>query len=241
LARRRLGTNIIVMLSPDAYACDESMLGRLIAPVLEGRASLAYGRQIPHDHATLLEAFPRLFNYGEQSHIRSLEDAGGYQGPMFFCSDAWGAYRSDHLDDIGGFVPVLHGEDHIACAMLLRKGYRAAYVADAVVRHSHRSSLRKDFAHYFDVGYVMSEYRPLFEGLDRMESRGIEYAKALSGRLWKQGPYLLPYAALDTVVKWLGYRAGRASLNAPAWLKRALSHSSFYWKSAAGREKTDRS
>jgi rhamnosyltransferase len=61
-ARKYLGTDIAVMMTPDAHPTDEGMLTRLIAPLIEGSASAAYARQIPHDGADIFEAFPRYFN-----------------------------------------------------------------------------------------------------------------------------------------------------------------------------------
>lgn len=240
MARKYLGTDIVVMMTPDAYPYDETMLGNLVAPIARGEASLAYGRQIPHEGAGPLESLPRRFNYGSRSHIRGIEDAGRYQVATFFCSNAWAAYRNAHLDEIGGFVPVLRAEDHVAAAMLLRKGRRIAYVAEAVVRHSHSPSLLDEFRHYFDVGYVMKEYDDLFSEMGRMENRGFAYVRNLTRTLSKEAPVLVPYGILHTFVKWLGYRIGRISLDAPVAIKRALSSESFYWSSNEYQKKCGR-
>lgn len=240
MARKHLGTTVIVMVSPDAYALDETMLARLVEPVLGGQASLAYGRQIPREDATILEAFPRLFNYGEQSHILGWGESSRRDAAVFFCSDAWAAYRNAHLDDIGGFRRVLRGEDHVAAAMLLRQGYRVAYVADAVARHSHPASLAVEFRHYFEVGYMQKECEELFAGMASMDKRGVRYAAALSRELWKRAPHLLPYGLLHTATKWMGFRIGRASLNAPRVLKKMLSGQSGYFEPADPREKNRR-
>ena len=55
LARRHLATDIVCMATPDAYPVDEQMLGKLVAPLLEGRASVAYARQVPREAAGTLE------------------------------------------------------------------------------------------------------------------------------------------------------------------------------------------
>jgi rhamnosyltransferase len=191
---------------------------------------MAYGRQIPHEGAGILEAFPRWFNYGDMSHVRDARDTGSHGVATFFCSNAWAAYRSGDLDRIGGFVSTLRAEDHIAAAMLLRQGGRIAYVAEAVVRHSHAPSLVGEFRHYFEVGYVMKEQDALFATFGRMEGRGFRYLTLLCRQLAADRLQLLPYAVVHTGVKWLGYCAGRSSLHAPLALKRALSGNPAYWK-----------
>ena len=79
-ARKFLGTDIVVMVTPDAYAVDKDVLGKLIDPLLHGQAKIAYARQLPHDGANFFEAFSRAFNYPAESHVRGIDDAPTY-GP----------------------------------------------------------------------------------------------------------------------------------------------------------------
>lgn len=219
-ARQHLGTDIVVMVTHDAYAVDAQVLGKLIQPIIEGQAAAAYARQIPHDGADIFEAFPRAFNYPATSHIRSLEDLDKYGVYTFFCSNSCAAYSNKALDAIGGFPEVLFGEDTIAAARLLRQKHRIAYVAEAVVKHSHSYTLSQEFRRHFDIGLIRKEYRDLLFCQDSDHKRGRQYTRQLLQRLIKEQPSSLPYAILQTCVKWLGYQAGYRSQRAPLWLKK---------------------
>ena len=87
LARKHLKTDIVVFLTPDAYAADAQVLEKLIKPLIDGHASIAYARQIPHQGAKFFEAFPRSFNYPASSEVRCIADLRRYGSFTFFCSD----------------------------------------------------------------------------------------------------------------------------------------------------------
>jgi rhamnosyltransferase len=230
LARKTLGTDIVVMMTPDAYAVDNHVIEKLVAPLLKKKASVAYARQIPHDGAGLFESFPREFNYPTESHIRSIFDVTHYGIYTVFCSDTCAAYLNEALNEINGFQEVLTGEDTVAVAKLLHRGHRIAYVAEAIVKHSHHYSLLQEFRRHFDTGLARKTYENLllFAGSD--STRGKEYVRALFAKIKNEKPWLMPYACLHVIAKWLGYRIGAASVNAPHWFKKALSSQDFYWK-----------
>ena len=121
-ARKHLGTDIVVMMTPDAYAKDRSMLERLVDPIISKKASVSYARQIPHRNASFLESFSRKFSYPEKSHCRTLNHSSLWGVYTIFCSNACAAYSSEALDEIGGFSDVLTGEDTVAVSQLLRNG-----------------------------------------------------------------------------------------------------------------------
>jgi GT2 family glycosyltransferase len=230
-ARKYLETDIVVMTTPDAYPVDEHVLEKLTRPLFEGKAAVSYARQIPHDGAGIFEAFPRYFNYPEKSHVRGIEDLKKYGVYTFFCSDTCAAYKNSALDEIGGFRSVLTAEDYFAVALLLQKGHKIAYVAEAVVKHSHRYTLGQEFRRYFDTGYTWKENHDLIRFVEKAEGRGKEFFLNLMKRLLEERPLLIPYAALNTFVKWCGYRMGWMSTHAPLWLRKKLSGQDFYWRS----------
>lgn len=232
-ARKHLGTDIVVMITPDAYPADKHVLENLVAPLITAQASVAYARQIPHDGATFFEAFPRHFNYPEEGHVRSLLDLHLYGIYTFFCSNSCAAYLNGALDDIGGFQPVLLGEDTVAVAKLLRKGHKIAYVSEAIVKHSHRYTLLEEMRRNFDTGLARKEYQYLLECGYKDSKRGKEYVVRMIEQLTKKDVHLLPYAFVQTAAKWLGYRLGRLSSKAPLWFKKSLSSQDFYWVSDA--------
>lgn len=229
LARKQLGTDVVVMLTPDAILTDESSLKHVVEPILTKRASIAYGRQIPHHSASFFEAFPRDFNYPAISQVRSIQDIKKYGVYTFFCSDSFAAYSNQALDSIGGFSRIIFGEDTIAVAKLLQHGHKIAYVAEAVVHHSHDYSLKMEFKRHFDIGYVRKQHHFLLSCQGSDNSRGVLYLKMMIKNLIKQKPHLLPYAILQTGVKWFGYQLGRRSHTLPRSIKRRLSSQPYYW------------
>jgi rhamnosyltransferase len=229
LARKHLGTDIVVMVTPDAYALDANLLGHLIRPIVNGQASVCYARQIPHEGAGFFEAFARHFNYPADSHIRSLKDVDKYGVYSFFCSDSCAAYSNAALDEIGGFQEVLIGEDTVAVANLLLKGHSVAYSAEAVIRHSHSYTLWQEFQRHFDTGLARKSYQHLLVLGGKDSARGKMYIQTMFRKLRKEAPGLLPYAVLQTLVKWLGYQTGRLSTLAPRVWKRFFSGQDFYW------------
>lgn len=231
-ARKALGTDIVVMVTPDAILLDSAMLENLVRPLISGEASVSYGRQIPHDGADFFEAFPRIFNYPDASELRSQTDIAKYGVGTFFCSDTFAAWRNSALDSIGGFSPTLASEDWIATAKLLKTGHRIAYRSDAVVKHSHSYTLLQEFKRYFDTGYVRAHNKALFLAETSDEKRGAAFTGAMLKALARTRPWLIPYAILGTGIKFVGYRIGLHGIGLPLWLKKRISGQDYFWVSA---------
>lgn len=207
-ARRLLDVDIVVMATQDINPT-AGALDKLIAPLAAGAAALAYGRQVPHSGAGFFEAFPRHYNYPEQGYlcgIGNLQEKGAH---LFFCSNSFAAYDMKALDGIGGFPKGLFGEDTAAAAKLLYAGYHIAYVADAVVHHSHSFSLRQEFHRHFDIGLSRRLNEELLQAGHGDARRGKNFALKMLTTLTKSKPYLLPYAVAHLAAKWLGYQLGR--------------------------------
>jgi len=231
LARKETGAEIVIFMTQDAIPVDDHLLEKLVEPIMSGRASLSYARQIPRSGADIFESFPRKFNYPAESQIRSIADVEKFGVYTFFSSDSCAAYLNSALDEIGGFLPTLTSEDYFATARLLRKGHKVAYAADAVVEHSHAYTLLEEFKRYFDTGYVRAENPWVQAIVGTAEARGKEYFAAFIHDLAQYNPLLIPYAVINTCVKLLGYRAGYRSLKAPLWLKKRLSTQRYFWDS----------
>lgn len=231
LARKQTAAEIVIFMTQDAIPVDDFLIERLVEPILDGRASFSYARQIPRQGADIFESFPRHFNYPAESQIRSIADAEKYGVYTFFSSDSCAAYRNSALDEIGGFRPTLTSEDYFAAARLLCKGHKVAYAAGAVVEHSHAYTLLEEFRRYFDTGYVRAENPWVQAIVGQAEGRGKEYFSALVHALSARMPWLVPYAAVNTCIKLLGYRLGYRSLTAPVWWKKKLSIQRYYWDS----------
>jgi rhamnosyltransferase len=233
-ARKHLNTDIAVMLTPDAYAVNRDTLAKLVQPILNGDASVAYARQIPHDGADFFESFPRHFNYPEKSEIRSIQDVNKYGPYTFFCSNSCAAYCNKALDEVGGFETVLLGEDTLAIAKLIKKGHRIAYVAKAAVHHSHRYTLKQEFQRNFDTGLMRQQYGEVLGCSHHNDAkRGKQFVKEMLREAYANHPRKIPYALAQCTAKYAGYLLGRNADQWPLWLKKRFSSQDFYWTSNA--------
>lgn len=233
LARRHLGCLVTVFLTPDAYPADAGFLERLTAPLLQGRAEVAYGRQRARAGADLVEAVGREFNYPCVSHVRRASDRAAFGSYLHFCSNACAAWWGPALDQIGGFKPTLVSEETVAAAQLLARGARIAYVADAVVEHSHRQRLADAFRRQFDIGYARSLWASLLIGEERDEVRGRRFAAEVISRARRRSPRLTVRASAHLAAMWLGYRTGRLGSRLPDCLASRLSGQDYFWSSSA--------
>lgn len=233
LARRHLATSVVVMLTPDAYPEDSGFVDRLTLPIREQRAAVAYGRQTPREAADLLERVGRAFNYPAQSQLRSLDDWATYGSYTHFCSNACAAWSNRALDAIGGFRATLVSEETIAVAELLARGERIAYVADAVVRHSHDYRVLDELRRHFDVGLTRAWFHDLLLAREPDEVRGRAFVAELIGSVLREKPSLLPRALLSVAARLVGYRLGLCGRHLPIALARRLSGQDYFWTSAA--------
>lgn len=229
-ARKYLNTDIVVMLTPDAYAIDNDTIAKLIEPIITGEVSVTYGRQVPHDGASFFEAFPRKFNYPDKSNIRSIDDLNKYGVYTYFCSNSCAAYLNSSLDEVGGFPEVLLGEDTVVVAKLLNKGHKVAYVSEAIVKHSHRYTLKQEFQRNFDTGLARRGYGYLLKSPTSDYQRGANFFKEMCKELFATKPHLLPYAITQSTAKYSGYFLGKYCYSAPKWIKKIFSSQDFYWK-----------
>jgi rhamnosyltransferase len=231
LARRQLGTPVVVMLTPDAYPSGDDFLERLTEPVSRGDVAVAYGRQVAGPDCGLLERVGREFSYPPSSHVRGAADWGRWGSYSRFCSNAAAAWSNAALDRIGGFKPTLVSEETIAVAELLARGERVAYAAEAVVRHAHRHRPAGAFRRQFDVGYSRRLYDWLLLAGEGDGRRGRRLARTALRRAWREAPAELPRTAALLAASWLGYRAGLLGPRLPRDLARRLSDQDYFWTS----------
>ncbi len=230
-ARKLSNSEIVVFMTHDAIPSNQEVIDKLIKPIKDRIVSVSYARQIPNKRSGILESFPRMYNYNNISHIRSIKDKEKYGVYTFFCSNSCAAWSNSALDEIGGFKNTLTNEDYFACAELLINGYKVAYVSEAVVTHSHKYTLLQEFQRMFDTGYVRAEKPWIQDGVGHASKRGSEYFRALIKKLTIEKPYLIPYAFVHTAIKYLGYKAGYYSINFPSWFKKLCSEQKYYWNS----------
>lgn len=230
-ARKKLGTPIVVMMTPDAYPVDTHLIRHLTEPIVHKKAAATYARQLPHLGAGTFERFAREFHYPATSRFYTAASSKDQPVEALFFSNSCSAYAQEALDAVGGFPHVLLGEDTLTAGALLQKGYTLGYVAEALVRHSHHYGICAEFMRHFDIG-CMRHLLAAYGHHCRMDrKRGWEYTCKLLRRMLHEEPRRLPYACLHLLSKWSGYQVGRLSPWMPHALCRCLSSQKFYWDS----------
>ncbi len=228
--------DVLAFTSHDAYAPDDDWLARLTAPVREGRVAGAYGRQIAHEGASAAEQYFLDFLYGPTS--REQAAAGPHELTMdaTLFSNVNAAIRTDVMRRHPFAEDIIMSEDQEWSRRVLLEGERLAYVADAVVRHSHAYTLRAAFKRFFDSGVssgqaYMAGGAPAEEVLRR---RAVEYARGELRWLWRHHRRAIPYAVLYEGTKFAGLQLGLHHERLPAALKPRLSTLPTYWAARRG-------
>ncbi len=221
---------IIIFLTQDAIPADPEAFANLTAPFEDPDTGMAYGRQLPSPGAGPIGAHARLFNYPDRSHRRTIADATRYGIKTVFCSNSFAAYRRSALVEVGGFPKgTILGEDMLAAASLLRKGWSLCYAAEARVHHSHDYGPVEEFRRYFDIGVLHGARSDLLVRFGRPGRDGWRFLSSELRYLCAHAAHLIPAALLRTILKYGGYRLGRAARRLPKALNRRLGLNRRYW------------
>ena len=143
----------------------------------------------------------------------------------FFCSNSFAAYKRKALERVGWFkAGLLMGEDMHACAKMLVEGFRIAYVADAVVYHSHNYSMQQEFKRYFDLGAFFNKEQWILRIYGRASSEGVRFVRSEVAFLRENGfTRSIPISLLRNAAKWGGYQLGHLYPYLPNWIIRWAS------------------
>jgi len=224
--------DILVFLTQDALPVDESSIEKLIRPIIEdNKIGATYGRQLPYPGASLFSSHLRVFNYPENSSIRTLSDKNKYGVRTAFLSNSFAAYRRSVLEKIGWFEEsLIMGEDTCAGAKILLAGYKIAYVADARVFHSHSYTILQEFKRYFDIGVFHEMEDWMIKEFGTAEGEGGKYLRSEVAYLIGHRRYpLIPEFILRNGLKFIGYKLGHNYRKLPGNLVRKLSMHRGWW------------
>lgn len=223
-----------IFMTDDAVPEDKYLIQNLLKPLLEGEASVSYGRQLAGRHCSEMEYFTRKFNYPKTSQIKTKKDLEKMGIKAFFCSNVCAAYDRHIYDKLGGFVKhTIFNEDMIFAYHVLMADQAIAYAADARVVHYHRYSNLQQLKRNFDLGVSQADHPEIF-GQVSSSAEGkklvLETAKFL--RENKKGGQI-PGLYLTSFYKYLGYRLGKIYKKLPRALIRKLTMNENYWKKEA--------
>lgn len=231
IARKARG-DILIFLTQDAVPVSVDALEKLIQPLLADETiAVSYGRQLPNRDATILAAHLRFFNYPPQAMVRSFADREQLGLQTVFVSNSFAAYRRDTLAEVDYFTRgLIFGEDTCAVGRLLMRGYKVAYVAEAMVFHSHNYSWLQEFRRSFDIGVLHTTESWLLETYGRAEGRGRQYVQSGVSYLMHEGQsVLLPVFFWIVLLKLLGYKLGCHFQLLPQRLIPCLSMHKSWW------------
>ncbi len=221
---------IVIFLTQDAIPAHPEAFANLTAPFEDPDTGMVYGRQLPSPGAGPIGAHARLFNYPDQSHRRTIADAARYGIKTVFCSNSFAAYRRSALIEVGGFPKgTILGEDMLAAASLLRKGWSKCYAAEARVHHSHDYGPVEEFRRYFDIGVLHGTRSELLAGFGRPDRAGWRFLSSELRYLRTHAAHLIAASWLRTILKYGGYRLGRKARYLPRALNRRLGLNWRYW------------
>ena len=225
------GADYLVFLTQDAILDEPDSLEILLDQFDDMKVGMAYGRHIAHPQASLIEKHARTYTYPEKSSVRTRADLETMGFRAAFSSDVYAAYRTKALRAVGGFPQhVIVSEDSYVSARLLLAGWKVAYSADSSVRHSHQYSLIQIFRRYFDIGVFHSTEALLLETVGKPDKEAWVYVRSLIRFLAQHRKRLLFLAALQTLVKLIGFKVGKAYESLPfTWCQR-VSLQKAYWQ-----------
>ena len=224
------GREFAVFLTHDAVLDSPGAVAELLSSFADPRVGAAYGRQLPHHGARPFDAHVILFNYGERSETRSLEDAPrlGIKAP--YLSNSFAAYRVSAMQACGGFPShLILGEDTAVAVRMLLSGWKVRYCAEARVRHSHRYSVRQEMQRYFDFGVLHAQLPELMRHFGAAEGEGARFIASELRYIAVHAPWLLPLVPVRNGAKYLGYRLGRTFTRLPRNICRRLSMTKVFW------------
>jgi rhamnosyltransferase len=233
LMAKNAGGNILLFLTQDALPASADAIEKLIAPIVhDQKVAMAYGRQLPNKDANFAAAHLRKFNYPPQTVIRRYEDRNTLGIQTIFTSNSFAAYRRSALEDVGYFKSgLIFGEDTCAAGRMLQKGYRITYVSEAAVYHSHNYRMLQEFKRSFDIGVLHTMEAPLFNDFGNAEGRGVEYVRSGLNDLLQKGQYVQTADFVArSMMKLLGYKAGRNFDKFPDGIVQGMSLHQSWWK-----------
>lgn len=203
---------IVVFLTQDVRLPDRYSLEKLLGAFVDDReaqVAAAYGRQVPHEGASIYAAVDREFNYPAVSRTKSMADSRELGIKTTFLSDSFAAYRVQDLLKIGGFPKINICEDMYVAGRLLLAGKRIAYVAEAIARHSHEPKLKDMWCRYREMGRFQKENPWIGESFGRAGGEGRKLVRYQLGRVYQEkGIAGVMKILVFDIVKFTAYKLG---------------------------------
>ena len=199
--------DIVLMITQDIRFANEDS-AYILASAINENAVYAYGRQICTENT--VEKYTREKNYGKENLFVTSSDVEAMQLSAFFASDAFAAYHRPTFIALNGYdnIPMMMNEDMYYAKKIIDNGYTKAYVAGAIVEHSHNYGCKKLYERYRATGKWFSEH-PEFDNYKTTDS-GLKLALYVFKRAVKEFniPVLLRFLP-DMTSRYLGMKKGK--------------------------------
>ncbi len=222
-----------IFITQDAYLDDATSISEILRPFSDPKVGAVCGRQLPHKGASAVAAHARFFNYPGQSSVRSYRDRDRLGLKAAFLSNSFAAYRRIALDSVGGFPSdVIFGEDMYVAGKLLISGWKVAYAAEALCRHSHDYTLWQEFKRYFDMGVFHVREPWLGSNFGGVKSEGLRFLLSELKFLGFRAIGACAYSVLRNVLKYAGYKFGINEHLLPLRIKLVFTMNRTYWHQA---------
>ena len=200
-------SDVVLMMSQDVRFAGERAVAELCGAV-DATVPYAFGRQICTRRS--IERYTREKNYGRESLTVDADSVAAMQLSAFFASDAFSAYHRPTFVEIGGYdsVHMMMNEDMYYAKKVIDRGLKKAYVATAVVEHSHKYKLKQLYNRYRATGEWFAAH-PEFDGYKTTDS-GMKLAKYVLGRALQDFniPVLFHFFP-DMASRYLGMKKGK--------------------------------
>lgn len=221
---------LLCFMTQDALPTRSDAIEVLASRLDELGVAAVYGRQVARCDATPVETFARSWNYPVEDCTIGPDDVEHSGIRAYFFSNVFSVIRRDAFERVGCFPDeTIMNEDMLMAAKLINSGHKTAYVAGAVVEHSHNYTVWQTLMRYFDIGVFLEQAREDLGGV-RATGEGFRYVRALFTTLWRDRQYAwIPIAAAESAAKWVGQFLGKRHKLIPLPLVRRLSMHRNYW------------
>lgn len=221
--------DVVIFLTQDAVP-EPGFVEKVTAVFNDPLISCAYGRQLPHLNANEISCHARFFNYPNTGYIAAECDIPTMGLKTAFSSNSFAAYRTSYFKLLGGFPDnTILSEDMYYAAKSILKGYKVAYVAESVVRHSHNYSFAEEFRRYFDIGVFHATEKWIRDSFGGAGGEGKKFLLSEFKYLCKNRPFLIPKSVINNFAKILGYKLGQHYIFLNKKIVRKLSMHKRYW------------
>lgn len=222
--------DIIIFMTQDAIPQQDFIIN-IIDAFKDEKVACAYGRQLPHVDANPLASHARYYNYPTKDYVCGYEDIPEMGIKTVFMSNSFSAYRISAFEKLGGFPSnTILCEDMYFTAKAVKAGFKVAYTANAVVRHSHNYTPMEEFKRYFDIGVFHADKPWIREEFGGAGGEGKRFILSELKYLLKSAPLWIPLALINNFMKILGYKIGQNYKKLPLSIVKKLSMHKRYWE-----------